>query len=118
MKEVHAGAGNDLVRKDNLEQYMSLASSDSRIVAITVRPDETLAYFLTYLGGTASPTRESWPLYVCKRLIDPNWRVGSKVSIGDRNVQAPIPTGKHQRKYINHYIGEIFIIAYYVIYTN
>ena len=79
MKEVAAGGGGGPVEKDNLEQYMALAASDSRIVVITVRPDEKMAWFYTYLGGTTSPIRESWPVYVCKHLIDPSWRVGSKI---------------------------------------
>ena len=95
MTEVEAGGAGNRVRKEKLEEYIELARSDRRIVAFSMSGDESMATFLTYLQGKTSPGSDSWPIYVREDLNDPTWIVGSRVKIGDANINAPSPTGSH-----------------------
>ena len=91
MHRVAAGGESNRVYRSNLETYQELASSDSRIVAFAMHPQQIMAAFYTYLEGNTSPTSESWPIYVRSDLVDPSWIVGSAVEIGDSTVTAPSP---------------------------
>ena len=94
MKDINAGGSNYVASGMNVEGYEKLALSDHRIVGFTMRPDSAYAKFFTYLGGTASPTKDSWPAYIRKDVFNPSWKVGSHLQIGDRNIRAPAPTNR------------------------
>ena len=91
MNYVEAGGDMNRVYRSNLETYQELASSDSRIIAFSMHPQQIMATFFTHLDGFTSPTSESWPIWVRSDLVDPNWLVGSAVDIGDPTVTAPSP---------------------------
>ena len=88
-----AGANNQTIRGKTLPYLMDLASSIDNIVAIVKHPEHQEAAFLTYLEGTTSSVWDSWPIYIRKELLNPSWKVGSYVEIGDSDTQASVRTG-------------------------
>ena len=87
----YVGGKSYLIWRRNLSEYIKLASNDERIVAFGMHPDQSMAAFITYVEGTASPMGWGWPLYVRRTLNNESWTAGSYVSLGDPNLYIPSP---------------------------
>ena len=84
----------------SLEEFMDMAVSDVKVVAILHNPLKQAAIFLSHLEGIASPPSKSWPsyvrwdssnpqtwpLYIRKDLLDRSWGVGSLVKISNKGI--------------------------------
>ena len=81
------------IRGKTLPHLMLLAASNKKTIAYVHHSDHQEVEFLTYLEGTASPIWESWPIYVREDVLNPLWKVGSNVKIGEIDAQASVRMG-------------------------
>ena len=91
MRTIEAGGKGTRVWRNKLSEYIKLASTDDRIVAFAMHPLQIMATFFTFVEGYASPTSQSWPIYVRRTVNNKSWTAGSTVSLGDPNIRIPRP---------------------------